>query len=143
MLEPLGIGGASRRLHMELPAAARDKASELLRLRKIDNPFIIFHPGSARKEKFWKPDRWSEVIDRARTQWGANAVITGGNWGFEQEHIREIKAKLRRPVIDLSGQTDLLTLTALIAQARLLVTVDSAVMHLAATQQTPQVALFG
>jgi ADP-heptose:LPS heptosyltransferase len=167
MLEPLGIGGASRRLHLELPAAARDKAGELLRLCKIDNPFIIFHPGSARKEKFWKAERWSEVIDRARTHWPVNAVITGGNWRFEQEHIRDIKTKLGRPVdslspesspvrvahpsrstpvgsiVDLSGQTDLLTLTALVAQARLLVTVDSAVMHLAATQQTPQVTLFG
>ena len=143
LLEPLGIGDVSRRLHLKLPDAARDKARELLRLCKIDNPFVIFHPGSARKEKFWKPERWSEVIDRARTRWGTDAVITGGNWSFEQEHIREIKAKLRRSVADLSGQTDLLTLTALIAQARLLVTVDSAVMHLAATQQTPQVALFG
>jgi len=46
-------------------------------------------------------------------------------------------------VIDLSGKTDLLTLGALIAQARLLVTVDSAPLHLAAATHTPQVALFG
>ena len=35
-------------------------------------------------------------------------------------------------LIDLSGKTDLLTLAALIGQARLLVTVDSAPMHFAA-----------
>ena len=45
--------------------------------------------------------------------------------------------------IDLSGKTDLLMLAALIAQARLLVTVDSAPMHLAAASKTPQVVLFG
>src|SRR5205085_6602530 len=45
--------------------------------------------------------------------------------------------------IDLSGKIDLLTLAALIAQARLLVTVDSAPMHLAAATDTPQVVLFG
>ncbi len=39
--------------------------------------------------------------------------------------------------------SDLLTLAALIQHARLLVTVDSAPMHLAAALQTPQVALFG
>jgi ADP-heptose:LPS heptosyltransferase len=37
----------------------------------------------------------------------------------------------------------LLTLSALIAGARLLVTVDSAPMHLAAATHTPQVILFG
>ncbi|MEY2546396.1 MAG: heptosyltransferase, partial [Verrucomicrobiota bacterium] len=36
-----------------------------------------------------------------------------------------------------------LTLAALIAQARLLVTVDSAPVHLAAAMKTPQVILFG
>jgi ADP-heptose:LPS heptosyltransferase len=37
----------------------------------------------------------------------------------------------------------LLTLAALIEKARLLVTVDSAPLHLAAATRTPQVALFG
>jgi len=37
----------------------------------------------------------------------------------------------------------LLTLAALIEQARLLVTVDSAPVHLAAATHTPQVILFG
>src|SRR5207247_9500898 len=49
----------------------------------------------------------------------------------------------QKKIIDLSGKTDLLTLAALIGQARLLVTVDSAPMHLAAAMQTPQVILFG
>ncbi len=56
---------------------------------------------------------------------------------------REKADQLRRELVDLSGKTDLLTLTALIAQARLLVAVDSAPMHLAAAIQTPQVVLFG
>jgi ADP-heptose:LPS heptosyltransferase len=155
LLKPLGIGDAAPSLHLEAPMAAHDKARELLRRSKIDNPFIVFHPGSARAEKFWEPQRWADVIEHARRQWRVNTVITGGKWSFEQEHIGEIQKKLAAEggasrnqqaagsVVDLSGQTDLLTLAALIAQARLLVTVDSAAMHLAAAQGTPQVALFG
>ena len=143
LLEPLGIGNASPALHLELPRAAREKAEKLRRDAKIDNAFIIFHPGSARVEKFWGTQRWADVIDHARRDYDVDLVLTGGASEIEQEHIREIKAKLRPPIIDLSGNTDLLTLTALIAQARLLVTVDSAPMHLAAATQTPQVVLFG
>jgi ADP-heptose:LPS heptosyltransferase len=58
-------------------------------------------------------------------------------------HVTAIKSNTQRKIIDLSGKTDLLTLAALIGQARLLVTVDSAPMHLAAAMRTPQVILFG
>ena len=75
---------------------------------------------------------------------------------MEQSHLARIEARLSRPslgasqseaatgsVVDLSGKTDLLTLAALIAQAQLVVTVDSAPMHRAAATRTPQVVLFG
>jgi predicted lipopolysaccharide heptosyltransferase III len=143
LLEPLGIADASPELRLELPASTREKADALRRAANIDYPFIICHPGSARAEKFWQAERWAAVIDHAHAKWRLNVVITGGSWNLEQEHIHAIKSKLRQPVIDLSGKTDLLTLTALIAQARLLLTVDSAPMHLAAATKTPQVVLFG
>src|SRR5678815_3122120 len=44
---------------------------------------------------------------------------------------------------DSSRKTDLLTLAALVGQAQLLVTVDSAPVHFAAASHTPQVILFG
>jgi predicted lipopolysaccharide heptosyltransferase III len=143
LLEPLGIDNASPALQLELPRGASQQAEKLRRDAKIGNSFIIFHPGSARVEKFWETQRWADVIDQARRDYDVDLVLTGGTSEVEQEHIREIKAKLRQPIIDLSGKTDLLTLTALIEQARLLVTVDSAPMHLAAATQTPQVVLFG
>jgi len=143
LLEPLGICNASPALHLELPRAAREQAEKLRRDSKIDNSFIIFHPGSARVEKFWETQRWADVIDHAWRDYDVDLVLTGGVSELEQEHIRQIKAKLRQPIVDLSGKTNLLTLTALIAQARLVVTVDSAPMHLAAATQTPQVVLFG
>ncbi|MGZ4983356.1 MAG: glycosyltransferase family 9 protein, partial [Chthoniobacterales bacterium] len=49
----------------------------------------------------------------------------------------------RTPFLDLSRKVDLLTLAAVIKHARLVVTIDSAPVHLAAATQTPQVALFG
>jgi predicted lipopolysaccharide heptosyltransferase III len=145
LLAPLGIVGVSPKLQLHVPQSAREKAGRLLGNSKIAaaKPFVIFHPGSARAEKFWESERWAEVIERARRQWGVGAVITGGKWRFEQQHIGAIKSKLKEAIVDLSGETDLLTLAALIGQARLVVTVDSAAMHLAAAVGTSQVALFG
>jgi heptosyltransferase III len=143
LLKPLGIRNASRSLHLQIPAEAREMANQLQRDVKIGDPFVIFHPGSARKEKFWDPARWAMVIKHAGRHNDVDLVLTSGTSRLEQIHIAEIRSETRQPVVDLSGKTDLLTLAALIERARLLVTVDSAPMHLAASAQKPQVILFG
>jgi predicted lipopolysaccharide heptosyltransferase III len=143
LIGPLGVRNVSRALCLELPQEAREKANALRRDSKINEPYVIFHPGSARAEKFWEPQRWVDVIEHARSGSQISVVLTGGASRAEQKHLREVKGRLRQPVVDLSGKTDLLTLAALIERARLLVTVDSAPMHLAAATQTPQVILFG
>jgi predicted lipopolysaccharide heptosyltransferase III len=143
LLGPLGIHDASNAIRLKLPSSALEQADEIRRSFKIDEPFIIFHPGSAWTEKFWDAQRWAETIEHARTTSKASIVITGGTSEPELKHVAEIKSKLSGTVVDLSGQTDLLALAALIAEARLVVTVDSAPMHLAAAMKTPQVVLFG
>jgi len=143
LVGPLGVRNVSRALRLELPQKAREKANALRRNSKINEPYVIFHPGSARAEKFWEPRRWADVIEHARSGSQMSVVLTGGASKVERKHLREINDRLRKPIVDLSGKTDLLTLAALIERARLLVTVDSAPMHFAAATQTPQVILFG
>jgi predicted lipopolysaccharide heptosyltransferase III len=143
LIGPLGVRNLSRALRLELPQEAREKGNALRRDSKINEPYVIFHPGSARAEKFWEPQRWADVIEHARSGSQITVVLTGGASRAERKHLREVKGRLRQPVIDLSGKTNLLTLAALVEGARLLVTVDSAPMHLAAATQTPQVILFG
>jgi predicted lipopolysaccharide heptosyltransferase III len=148
LLEPLGIENISPQVQLNLPAAASEAAKDLRRHANVRESFIIFHPGSARSEKFWQPDRWAAVISHAIGS-GFTAVLTGGSSIVEKAHLAEIESKLppphglSHPIVDLSSKMDLLTLAALIRQARLVVTVDTAPMHLAAATRTPQVVLFG
>ena len=143
LLAPLGIADPSGAIQLNLPEDRRRAAEQLLEEHNVRRPFLIFHPGSARPEKFWDAQRWSEVINRAGSSHDVDLVVTGGLSLLERTHISDIKSKVRREIVDLSGKTDLLTLAALIARARLLITVDSAPMHLAAATRTPQVILFG
>jgi predicted lipopolysaccharide heptosyltransferase III len=144
LLEPLGVrntGSSAPYLH--LPQMACEKADALRGDRKITRPYVIFHPGSARREKLWEPERWAAVIDRFGRDNDISLVLTSGPSPDEQAHIAAIKNKVKQQFIDLTGKTDLLMLAALISQSRLVVTVDSAPMHLAAATRTPQVVLFG
>jgi predicted lipopolysaccharide heptosyltransferase III len=141
LLEPLGIGSVSSSLHLQLPQTAYEKADALRRSWNISKPYVVLHPGSARQEKLWEAGRWAQVIERFDRDNGLDLILTSGVSKHEQPHIAAINNETK--IIDLSGKTDLLTLAALIGEARLLVTVDSAPMHLAAAAHTPQVILFG
>jgi len=150
LLAPLGIHDVAPPVRLVLPAETCQAAVELERHSNIKEPFVVFHAGSARTEKFWEPDRWAEVIIHAMEHWHVTPVLTGSSSPSERAHIAEIENRLPRPtsksgpkVVDLTGKIDLLTLAALIARARLLVTVDSAPVHLAAATETPQIDLFG
>ena len=143
LLGPLGARHAFSALHLDLPQMAYEKADALRRNWKVTKPYVILHPGSARQEKLWEPERWAEVIKYFGSNDGIDLVLTSGPSQDEQTHIAAIKNRTQHEIIDLSGETDLLTLAALIGQARLLVTVDSAPVHMAAATRTPQVILFG
>lgn len=143
LLAPLGVHDVSREIHLELPAGSQARATGVIAQEGLGDDFVVLHPGSARAEKFWIARRWAEVADRMFDDGRLRCVVTGGKSRMEQDHIAKIKAHLQHPIVDLSGKLDLLSLAALLQRARLLVTIDSAPMHLAAALGTPQVALFG
>jgi ADP-heptose:LPS heptosyltransferase len=135
---------------LHLPEWAPLKARQLLAEAGIvssDNqnaPYILVHPGTARPEKYWAAERWAEVIQWCESNLQMPCILTGSADGHEQSHLAAIKKvcpSLRGR--DLSGRLDLLTLAALTRGASLVLTVDSAPMHLAGAFGAPQVALFG
>ena len=126
LLEPLGIAGASAQPKLEIPRKAQDQAGVLIRNELSDRPFAIFHPGSTRAEKFWEPMRWADVIAFAKNQLDLHPVLSSGNSALERKHATEIRSHLTVPIFDFTDRLDLLTLAALIARARFLVTVCKA-----------------
>lgn len=140
-LVSLGIHDSSPALALQLPNESTIAADRILTKAGVPSSFVIVHPGSARIEKFWEAGRWAELINHFSERF--TCVLSGGRAGMEQTHLAAIKSRLQRPIVDLSGKVDLLTLTAIIGKAQLLVGVDSAPTHLAAAMHTPQVVLYG
>src|SRR5215470_9586765 len=63
LLEPLGVRGASSAPQLDLPRTAVEKADRLRCDWKITRPYMILHPGSARREKLWDAARWAKVVE--------------------------------------------------------------------------------
>jgi len=96
--------------------------------------------------KIWPAERFAELAERL-TRPGAVlagrpiAVFGAGNERMLAEPVLE---RLQgRPVLDLVGQTDLLTAAACLRRCALYVGSDSGLMHLAAAAGTPTLGLFG
>ena len=142
LLAPLGINNGSGMVRLRLPEEAGEEAGRAIASCRLGENFVVLHPGSARAEKFWLAERWAEIADHLQAN-GLRVVLTGGTSRMEQDHLARIQARVKRPLVDLSGKLGLLAVAALIQRARLLGTVDSAPMHLASALGTPQVVLFG
>lgn len=91
----------------------------------------------------WPTKRWPlasfAAVARALREDGLQVVVIGA--ATERAEAQEVAAATG--AIDLSGQTSLAVLPAVLERAACLVTNDSGPMHIAAAMCTPVVALFG
>jgi lipopolysaccharide heptosyltransferase II len=120
-----------------LAGAARERAARWLRERGLDaRPFAVVAPGAAHFTKRWPADRWSALAQRLAER-GYGVVVVGGP---DDRTAGEALAPL---AVNAAGATTLQETGALIARARVAITGDTGVMHMATGVGTPVVALFG
>ena len=101
----------------------------------------VVHPGAAQASRRWPVQRWARVA-AGLTAAGHDVHVTGGPGEHELATAVARGAGLGDDAV-LAGRTDLLGLAALVASARLLVSPDTGVAHLATAFGTPSVVLFG
>lgn len=101
----------------------------------------LLHPGSKIPAKRWPADRFA-ALARTLTDRGHRVLLTGS----ADERALAVRvaddAGLPSDTV-LAGRTDLGALAALVADARLVVSGDTGVAHLATAYGTPSVVLFG
>ncbi|MGW1607028.1 glycosyltransferase family 9 protein [Streptomyces eurythermus] len=124
-----------------IPADPRD-----LRLPRPDTPSpapgaVVVHPGAASGSRRWPPERFAAVVRCLRAA-GHRVVLTGGPG--EDGLVREVAERSGRPGTDvLTGGLPLGRLSALVADASLLLSGDTGLAHLAVAHGTRSVTLFG
>jgi heptosyltransferase-2 len=120
-----------------LASAARDWAARWLRERDLERtPLAVLAPGAAHVTKRWPLERWVALAQRLRER-GYGMAAVGGP---EDRAAADALAPL---VASAAGACTLQETGALIARARVAITGDTGVMHMATGVGTPVVALFG
>lgn len=102
---------------------------------------VVVHPGAAFPARRWPAGRFAAVARWAAAE-GYDVVVTGGP--DERGLAEAVAAGAGLPsAAVLAGRTDLEVLAAQVSAARLLVSGDTGVAHLASAFSTPSVVLFG
>ncbi len=127
-----------------IPQYASENVATLLAKEGISphDLLIAFHPGSANgSAKRWPAPGWAALADRLFNDLGARIVLTGVN--SELPLAKDIVGMTKNRPAVLTGKTSIVEAAALLARCRVLVSGDSAPLHMASAIGTPVVALHG
>ncbi len=143
LLQPLGIGPPEKELPKLYPSFRDGEEVDRL-FRPYDaegeKPRICIAPGTVWKTKQWLPERFAEVAKKLAEK---NTVILIG--GKEDEDICEeiCRSAGKTGCLNFAGKLSLLQSAEVIKRCKLLLSNDSAPMHIAVAMGTPVVAIFG
>lgn len=144
LLKPLGINEMNLiRPELFISAESKDKVTKYLIEKKIrsENKFICIAPGSVWFTKRYPKQKFVKLCDMLSGR-DMKIFLTGGN---ADKDISEfiLKNTINNNVIDATGEFKFKESAELIRRSELLITNDSAPLHLANAAGTKVFALFG
>jgi ADP-heptose:LPS heptosyltransferase len=106
-------------------------------------PLVALHPYATHEAKKWPLEHWFELVARLHAKGMATVIIGQSETPFVRSLEESGQSEKVFPHLDLTNETDLAQTSAILQQARVLVSGDSGPMHLGTAVGTPVVALFG
>jgi ADP-heptose:LPS heptosyltransferase len=120
-----------------------DDASEGGDVNGNGPPIVVIHPGSGDNfpARRWPAAHFADVAGTLHRESGARIIVTGT--GPERRLARDFGALCTAPFTDLTGALELPEFVELLARADLLITNDTAPVHISSALRRPLIALYG
>lgn len=135
MLTHLGLAwDPSIRPLIATTAADAQRARELL--APLPAPHVILHITAGSPGKQWPLEYWQEVASELHEHHGASVIALGTP--KDAATYQALLEAANVPILNLCGQTTLRETAALCRQSDLIITVDTALAHIAAAVDTPR-----
>lgn len=103
--------------------------------------FILVSPGARSHIKRWPEDKFAELNNRLIQDFKVKVLIVGDEGDFSV--CAAVQAKIPSGALNICAKTSLKSLAGLMEKASLIISNDSAVMHLASYLDRPVLAVFG
>jgi ADP-heptose:LPS heptosyltransferase len=139
LMSALGAPACGRGLSFPLTEQDRDEYSALRALHGIEaQRLVLVHPGAQLPSRRWGAERFAAVADQLAAD-GWQIAITGTT--AEAPLTGAVLGAMSAPALHLAGTTSLGALAALVADARLVVSNDTGISHIAAALKTASVVV--
>lgn len=102
--------------------------------------YICVHPGARDRDKCWHPARFAHVADQLAAEFGLTIVLTGSS--SEAPLTAAVAGRMRTPARDAAAPISIGAMAALMSRARLLISNDTGVSHIAAGLKLSSVVIF-
>jgi ADP-heptose:LPS heptosyltransferase len=149
LARPLGVEGELPPVTFPIRDQERRAVREFLARAGVGAdhfPLVAVHVGIGTNfslpVKRWEPANFAALADLLVERHGAAVVFTGQG-DEERGLIADVRARMRRPMIDACDRFTIGEVAALAERCHFVVANDTSVMHLSALVGTPVVALFG
>ena len=144
--EKLGVPASAKHpLRWNIPIPAEDQ----IFADKYIPPFsqsgtrtLVISPAASKQDRNWLPDRYAAIANHAHQQ-GFRIVLCGGPAKIDLNLGKSIEKLALTSVINLIGKTNLKQMLALLGNASLVLAPDTGPAHMAVTQGTPVLGLYG
>jgi lipopolysaccharide heptosyltransferase II len=142
LVATIGCRGPDERLSLRVPLEAVRRVDALLASLGLEpgRGWVVVHPGATAPSRRYPAAGFAEVARRLAAATGARVLLTGGEG--ERPIVDEVERAAAGPTHALAGRLDLAELAALIARAPLLISNNTAPVHIAAAVGTPVVDLY-
>ena len=108
----------------------------------IPGPIVTLVIGSSHHEKEWLPERWAELSDALHERYGLTPVLAGGRSERELQTERDIVRLARHRPRSTLG-IPLRDLVGLIDASALVISLDTAPLHMSVALDRPVISLMG
>jgi heptosyltransferase-3 len=138
LLKPLKINPNPR-----IAMGCDDSDISLARTALPEGKFVVLHPYSRNRCKYWPAEYWGRLAGLLHEQTDCKAVFTVTPDSGDAVYLQEILAFAPQGVITFKEPCTLTQLAAVIKRSEAYVGIDTVVTHIAASLDVPTVALFG
>jgi len=106
-----------------------------------DKKFVVICPGASWPGKLWPIKKYSELINWLKTKYKLEIVVCGTK--KEKYLAKKIKENTNSPIVDITGQTNIITLIAILNKSILYIGNDTGITHLSSAVGTPTICIMG
>lgn len=136
------VGASEHVLEWDLPLRAEEHAWARTQVADCSGIKLAVMLAASKAERNWLVARYCEALERVAARWPLSVVLIGGAGEAERLLAGELHRRLRVPVLDMVGRTDLRQLAALLGQVHALLAPDTGPVHIAQAMKTPVVGLY-